>query len=269
MENLSYNYVENYLMEQQSKGIYWFFPDELRKKFDTSPNAIKKALQRLSEKNKIAKIRKEFYVIIPPEYSASGILPAPLYIDALMNFLKKNYYVGLYSAAALHGASHQQPQSFSVVTKLPFLRDIENKKIAIHFTIKKGWNKKDIEEKKTDTGYIKVSNKELTALDIVYFVNNVGGLNRVATILDELAEEINPDKLSETAKRYGQIASVQRLGFMLEHILNHKEKTEPLFHWLQSQIYYPVFLKAGKKTKEMVTGNRWKVIKNFTPESDL
>ncbi len=184
MENINYNYAENYLLERQSQGIYWFFPKELRKKFNASPNAIKKALQRLNAKNKIARIRKEFYVIIPPEYAGSGILPPSLYIDALMKFLKRDYYVGLYSAAALHGASHQQPQSFSVVTKLPFLRDIKNRKVSIHFTIKKSWNKKDIAEKKTDTGYIKISSPELTALDVVYFADNVGGLNRVATILD-------------------------------------------------------------------------------------
>lgn len=76
MENINYNYAGSYLLELQSRGIYWFFPEELRKKFNASSNAIKKALQRLGAKNKIARIRKEFYVIIPPEYVAMGILPA-------------------------------------------------------------------------------------------------------------------------------------------------------------------------------------------------
>ncbi|TAL59890.1 MAG: hypothetical protein EPN85_08450 [Bacteroidetes bacterium] len=269
MEIINYNYVENYLLAQQAKGIYWFVPDELCKAFQASPNAIKKTLQRLHAKKKVVRIRREFYVIIPPEYSATGILPASLYIHALMKFLKRDYYVGLYSAAALHGASHQQPQDFCVVTKKPFLRNIRNKKVVIHFAIKKEWDSKDVIEKKSDTGYIKVSSPELTALDVVYFQDNVGGLNRVATILDELAEEINSEKLTETAGRYGQIATVQRLGYFLEEVLQHKDKTEPLYNWLKKQVDYPVFLKAGKKIKRMNTNNRWKVIKNFSPESDL
>jgi len=268
-ESIHYNYAENYLQAQQAKGIYWFVPDELRKAFHASPNAIKKTLQRLHAKNKVVKIRRGFYVIIPPEYSATGILPASLYIHPLMQFLKRDYYVGLYSAAALHGASHQQPQDFCVVTKKPFLRNIRNKKIVIHFAIKKEWDNKDVIEKKSDTGYIKVSSPELTALDVICFQDKVGGLNRAATILDELAEEINPEKLAETAERYGQIATVQRLGYFLDDILQHKEKIEPLYNWLKNQVDYPVFLKTGKKTKEMSINNRWKVIKNFSPESDL
>jgi hypothetical protein len=37
------------------------------------------------------------------------MLPVYLFADDLMKSLKKNYYLGLYSAAAIHGAGHQQP----------------------------------------------------------------------------------------------------------------------------------------------------------------
>ena len=39
-----------------------------------------------------------------------------LWIDDLMRFHHVPYYVGLLSAAALHGAAHQQPQEFQVVS---------------------------------------------------------------------------------------------------------------------------------------------------------
>lgn len=263
------NYVETYLAGQQSRGIYWFVPDELEKAFGASPNAIKKALQRLRLKNKIAKIRNQFYVIVPAEYAASGILPPTHYIHALMKFLKRDYYVGLYSAAALHGASHQQPQRFCVITQKPFLRDIRSRKVAIRFAVKNKWDHKNIVEKKTDTGYIKVSSPELTALDLVCYQDKSGGLSSVATMLDELVEAIDPEKLAATAKGYGQIAIVQRLGYLLENVLDHKEKTEPMYRWLNDQMNYPVFLLAGKKIKKMSVHNRWNVIKNVSPVSDL
>jgi predicted transcriptional regulator of viral defense system len=60
-------------------------------------------------------IREGFYVIVPLEYASSGILPPEWFIDELMKFLRQPYYVGLLSAAAIHGAAHQQPQEFHVV----------------------------------------------------------------------------------------------------------------------------------------------------------
>lgn len=265
----SHNYIENYLDQQQSRGIYSFTTDELRGKFKTSPEALIKAIQRLKLKGKIAQVRKEFYVIVTPEYSHRGIMPTWNYADALMKYLKRDYYIGLLNAAAMHGAAHQQPQDFYIIMKKPPLRDIINKKAAIHFSVKKEWRKEDIIERKTETGYVKVSSPELTALDLVFFQDNIGGLSRLATLLDELAEAIDAKKLVKSAKHYGQITTAQRLGYMLENVLNNKEKTEPLFAWLKEQKYFPVVLQSGKKARNTRTNNRWRIIKNASPQSDL
>lgn len=77
-----------------------------------SDNAVKKALQRAKQKKGIALIRKEFYIIVPPEYRQLGILPPVLFIADLMRFLNRNYYTGLLNAAVFYGAAHQQPQEF-------------------------------------------------------------------------------------------------------------------------------------------------------------
>lgn len=265
----SYNYIENYLDQQQSRGIYSFSTDELRDKFKTSPRALIKAIQRLKLKGKIAQVRKEFYVIVTPEYSHRGIMPAWNYVDALMKYLKRDYYVGLLNAAAMHGAAHQQPQDFYVIMKKPPLRDIINKKTVIRFSIKKEWKKAEIIEKKTETGYVNVSSPELTALDLVFFQDSIGGLSRLATLLDELAEVIDAAKLVKAAKHYGQITTIQRLGYMLEKVLNNKEKADPLFDWVKEQKYFSTVLQPGKKARNSRTNNRWKIIKNASPKSDL
>ena len=263
------NYIETWIEQLQSEGRYSFTFSELKAQFPIAQEALKKSLQRLLYKGKVTRLRKEFYLIVPPEYNSKGILPTLFYVNDLMKFLKRDYYVGLLSAAMLHGAAHQQPQDFYIVTKKPYLRDIKNKKINIRFAIKKDWKKEDITERKTDTGYVKVASPELTALDIVFFSESIGGLNRVVTVLEELAETINPKKLAKVAAQYGQIATVQRLGYLMEKAISFRNKTEPLYRWFEKQTFYPVFLKAGKKSKNMKTKNRWKVIKNFTPQSDL
>ncbi|WP_406825564.1 type IV toxin-antitoxin system AbiEi family antitoxin [Pedobacter sp. KACC 23697] len=262
-------YLEDFINDLRSNGKYAFSLTEVRNKFAQSDEAIKKALQRLKKKKEIALIRNGFYVVITPEYRLKGILPPSLFVSELMKFLEKEYYVGLLNAAAYYGAAHQQPQSFSVITMKPTLRNINNDNLKINFYIKKEWAKSDIVQKKVDTGYIKVSSPELTALDLVNYFEQAGGLNRVATVLEELCESIDADKMLDIAKRYSPVTAVQRLGFLLEEILNIRDLTEPIKDYLKTVNYFPILLRPQKEKPEMVTGNDWKVVQNLEIETDL
>ena len=262
-------YLEDFINELRSNGRYAFSLPEVRSKFEQSDEAIKKALQRLKKKKEIALVRNEFYVVITPEYRSKGILPPSMFIEELMKFLQKDYYVGLLNAAAYYGAAHQQPQSFSVITIKPSLRNINNDILKINFYIKKEWAKSDIVQKKVDTGYINVSSPELTALDLVYYFGQAGGLNRVATVLEELCESIDANKLLDLAKRYSPITAVQRLGFLLEEILNMHDLSNPIKDYLKTVNYFPVLLRPQKEKPEMITGNDWKVVQNLEIETDL
>src|SRR5690606_2926897 len=158
-------------------GRYSFSLQEVRATFQQSDEAIKKAMQRLKRKKEIAQIRNEFYVIVTPEYRSKGTLPPSLFVSDLMKYLEKDYYVGLLNAAAYYRAAHQQPQSYSIITKRPSLRNIDTINLKINFHIKKDWSKEDVLQKKVDTGYINISSPELTALDLVNYFENAGGLN--------------------------------------------------------------------------------------------
>jgi predicted transcriptional regulator of viral defense system len=265
----NYAYLEDFINELRSNGRYAFSLPEVRNQFEQSDEAIKKALQRLKKKKEIALIRNEFYVVITPEYRSKGILPPSLFISELMKFLGKDYYIGLLNAAAYYGAAHQQPQSFSVITMKPSLRNINNDNLKINFYIKKEWSKNDIVQKKVDTGYINVSSPELTALDLVCYFDQVGGLNRVATVLEELCESIDANKLLDLSKRYSPITAVQRLGFLLEEILDMRDLSNPIKEYLKTVNYFPVLLRPQKEKTEMITGNDWKVVQNLEIETDL
>lgn len=264
-----YGYLEDFIKELRSNGRYAFSLPEVRNQFEQSDEAIKKALQRLKKKQEITLIRNEFYVVITPEYRSKGILPPSLFIADLMKFLGKDYYAGLLNAASYYGAAHQQPQSFSVITMKPGVRNINNDNLKINFYIKKKWDKEDIIQKKVDTGYINVSSPELTALDMVYYFNQTGGLNRVATVLEELCESIDADKMLDLAKRYSPITVVQRLGFLLEEILSMRNLSDPIKDYLKTVNYFPVLLRPQKEKPEMITGNDWKVVQNLEIETDL
>ncbi|WP_026707096.1 type IV toxin-antitoxin system AbiEi family antitoxin domain-containing protein [Flavobacterium frigidarium] len=265
----NYAYLEDFINELRSNGRYAFSLQEVRNQFDQSDQAIKKALQRLKKKKEIALIRNEFYVVITPEYRSKGILPPSLFISELMKFLEKDYYIGLLNAASYYGAAHQQPQSFSVITMKPSLRNINNDNLKINFYIKKEWSKEDIIQKKVDTGYINVSSPELTALDLVCYFDQAGGLNRVATVLEELCESIDATKLLYISKRYSPITAIQRLGFLLEEILDRRDLSDPIKEYLKTVKYFPVLLRPQKEKTEMITGNDWKVVQNIEIETDL
>ncbi|MGZ4097717.1 MAG: type IV toxin-antitoxin system AbiEi family antitoxin domain-containing protein, partial [Bacteroidia bacterium] len=195
----SHNYLEEYIIKIRSKGRYCFTWAEAKAAFNVSDKALNQSLYRLKAKKRIAQVRKGFYAIIPPEYSNRGMIPVHLFIDDLMHSLNKRYYVGLLSAAALHGAAHQQPMEYFVITEKPALRNIRNKKLKINFYVKKDWLDEDIIQKKTEAGYINVSSPELTALDLFYYQSNFG-INKIVTILKELGEVLKVSSLIKTAK---------------------------------------------------------------------
>lgn len=264
---ITYNYLEDYLNKVRSKGRYSFTWAEAKKQFDISDKALNQALYRLKAKKTVAQIRKGFYAIITPEYSTRGMIPANLFIDDMMKSLNKRYYIGLISAAALHGAGHQQPMEFFVVTEKPAMRGIKNKKLKINFYVKKQWLDEDIIQKKTEAGYINVSSPELTALDLFYYLDRFG-INKIVTILQELVDEIKIPNLIRTAKNYPQISAIQRLGFLLDKELNNERLSDPLLKIVNERKHQVVPL-ALNKGKEGAVDEKWKIICNIKVESDI
>ena len=262
---ITYNYLYKYLIEVRAQGRYSFTIEELKSQFNLSPNALNQILYRLKQKKEIALIRQGFYVIIPPEYSKQGIIPPYLYIDDLMKSLDKSYYVGLLSAAALHGAAHQQPTGYTVITQSPAPRSIG--KLNIIFFSKHEFLQDGIVNRKTPAGYINVSSPELTALDFLDYIHKFG-INRITTILQELSEEMKPSLLLKIAKQYPNTAAIQRLGYILDTVISSEKLSDALWKVLNERNFFPIPL-STQKDKKGETDNRWKIIKNMEIESDL
>jgi predicted transcriptional regulator of viral defense system len=260
-----YNYLGKYLTEIRAGGRYAFTLEALKSKFDLSYPTLKQNLYRLKLKKEIVQIRQGFYVIIPPEYSKQGMLPPYLFIDDLMKSLDKPYYVGLLSAAALHGAAHQQPMGYTVITQSPAPRSID--KLKIVFFSKQNFLQDGIIQKKTPAGYINVSSPELTALDFFDYLHKFG-VNRITTVLQELAEAMKPAPLLKIARQYSNTAAIQRLGYILEREIQETKLSDSLWKALNEKTCFPIPL-SPQKDKKGEMDNKWKVIKNTEIESDL
>ncbi|THV60824.1 hypothetical protein EZV76_00340 [Flagellimonas alvinocaridis] len=252
--------ISDYLYEIQAQGRYAVSLPELRERIGSNEMAITQKLHRLKKENKLAQVRKEFYVIIPPQYSHQGILPTTYYLDDMMKFLKREYYLGLYSAAALHGAGHQQPMQSQIVIQKPPLRDIKTKNQHLNFFTKSSWNNDWLEKKKTDAGYVQVSSPELTAMDLVYYHKQIGGLNRVISVLEELVENLKSSKLTAIAAA-SSLPTVQRLGYILEG-LSETKLAEGLSKLLSTKETNTAPLSLSHKNKEGFKDEKWNLIVN-------
>lgn len=187
MENLS---LSEWIKNSEVHGFNTFSFEKVRESFPhASEQSLFNSLYRQTIKKRIVSIYKGFYVIIPPQYAAKGIVPPIYYIDQLMEYLSKPYYISLLNAAELLGAAHQRPQRFSVMTVYPSSNVSKAKNNILEWIYRKDIPEKFLQTRNSETGTIRFSNPELTAIDLVQYEKHIGGLSRAATVLEELTEQ--------------------------------------------------------------------------------
>ena len=117
-------------------------------------------------------------------------------------------------------------------------------------------------------GIIKYSNPEFTAIDLVQFATNIGGYGRVATVLTELMEVVDINKIIEVVP-YTTTPALQRLGYLLENVLFEQEKADSLYNMLRDS---KTALKCVPLSTEQpaipAERNRWWVNPNINIEID-
>ncbi len=258
--------LPDYVNSLQAKGRYSFTKHEARQATKESESVLKLSLWRLAKKQRVRLIREGFYIIVPLEYAFPGILPPEWFIADLMKFLRQPYYVGLLSAAAIHGASHQQPQEFQIVVPEP-IRPIHVGGVSIRFFMKKHLRSSPTVEVKSPTGYLQASDPATTALDLVAYAGRLGGLDRVLTVLQELKERINDDMLVHAASKEKQLAIVQRLGWLLENS-GHSGTLNGLSEWLAKRNPRETPLDPSSPRRGFPRERRWRVIQNVTVEGE-
>lgn len=261
-------HARDYITMLAASGRYNFTSTEAKKALGVSTAAVKLALNRLAKQGLIASPARGFYVIVPPEYRSIKCLPADQFVPALMGQLGQLYYVGLLSAAQYYGAAHHRPQEFQVFLEKA-RRPIRCGAVHVAFMVRKRLKDVSTRSLNTPRGILLVSSPEATALDLLGYVQHAGGLNQVATVLSELVEQIDPEKLREAA-RHVPIGWAQRLGYLLEH-LGFDEKTVALkehvrAHAKQSTVLSP---QAPAKRARARRNKGWKLYVNVTVEAEL
>lgn len=257
--------IAQWVEHRKFRGFYTFSLDELKDDFSSfSSTYIATALNRLVRQKTIISPAKGFYVIIPTEYALTGVVAPTFFIDQMMELMKRKYYIGLLNAAEFYGAAHQRPQTFTVINTYPEIRSGERSNIRFAFISRKDIDDRYIVKHKSRLGTVNVSSAELTAIDLVANEEKVGGLNRVCSVLNDLVDSIDFNKVDNNIYSVYPISVYQRLGYILESILEKNSLADKVYTSLirlDGRIRKIPF-KSGKATEGYLSDNRWKVIEN-------
>jgi AbiEi antitoxin C-terminal domain len=179
--------------------------------------------------------------------------------------------MGLLSAAELLGASHQAVMEFQVVTdkRMPKLL-VGRSRVAFYYRKVVAAVSAGIEDRNTDTGRMRVSSVELTALDLLRYPRAGGSIDHVATVLSDLGGKIDPKKLGNLSASFER-SVVQRLGHLLERV-GHGDRSAPMFQarfdgkppaWVELDLS-----EAEIEPEPIERDLRWRVVVRRAPEVD-
>ncbi len=266
--------LSGYVSRLLSTGRTVFTSEEAQNALGVGRGAFLDAAERLQRRKALLRPRQGLYVIVPPQFAAWGAPPTAWYIDELMRFEGQAYYVGILKAAELHGATHQAVMEFQVVSakRLPKIR-AGRSLIVYYFRKDMAAVASGIEDRKTDTGIMKISSGALTALDLLRYPQASAGIDNVATVLADLGPKINADQLAALSVSVERTV-VQRLGHLLDH-LGHQNVTGPMLRALQARGTGPWTELDRTETRDpdlapepLDSDPQWRVIVRRTPVVD-
>jgi hypothetical protein len=172
-------------------------------------------------------------------------------------------------AAELHGATHQAVMEFQVVTdkRIP---KIHAGRSIISFVYRKDITSiaPAIVDHKTDTGRMKISSPELTALDLLRYAHVAGSLDSIASVLSDLGAKLRDAPLVALAPAFER-SVLQRLGYLLDFVKqadcanmlhDHLQKSRPL-PWVELEPH-----RRRARSKPVIERNaRWNLIVHRKP----
>jgi predicted transcriptional regulator of viral defense system len=182
-----------------------------------------------------------------------------------MKNMGRPYYVGLLSAAQIHGAAHHRPQVFQVVIQSRTVRPVRAGNVEIRFYGKGLFNCSQTEDVKSPTGLLKVSTPETTAWDVVRYFKAAGGLGNVITVLSELAEKLDAKKLRMAVVRHGDAVVAQRLGYLLDQA-GCPRLTKGLVDWVAGAPLRP--LDPAAPVSKATESRKWRLLINTQLEPE-
>lgn len=181
----------------------------------TSPNAADQIIRSLRQKGWIEKAGWGRYLLVPAEYGPDRI--GETSILALASHIVDPYWFAWSTAAQIHGLTTQYRwQIWVATTRQARRRELHDHRIDIVKVVEQ--RAFGIETVEKDGVALQVSDRERTLLDCVEKPKRAGGLGEVAMMISFARKDIDWQRLVAHARRFGNVAAVQRLGWLADRI---------------------------------------------------
>jgi predicted transcriptional regulator of viral defense system len=266
--------LQSYIKNIRKDGKRCFTILDITRQFHISHSHARVALHRLLKTGDVISPARGLYVIVPPEHQPHGSIPAEELVPLVMQYLGSNYYVALLTAGLFHGATHQKPSKFQVISDKRIKRPLTFGDVEIDFIYKKSISGLPTQDFTVSTGYLKVATPELVALDLLSYPNHAGGLNHIATVFSELIEKLDAVKLINLAKDINAEHQLQRIGYIIENIeVMDENHADVMINALAAHVlvrkqkYLPLASEIPKIGYPRC--KKWRIIENTEIESDL
>ncbi|MEY2931873.1 MAG: hypothetical protein RL033_2622, partial [Pseudomonadota bacterium] len=152
---------------------------------------VRAELRQLKADGKVVDPHRSFHVIVPADRRACGCLPPLALVPPLMQYLHESYYVALLSACELYGVRPPQEHPFQVMAKVT-RKPIECGEVHLQFLGRKDLEQTPLRAESSPRPALRVASPEATALELVGYANQCGGLVNIAAVLDELVSSLDP-----------------------------------------------------------------------------
>lgn len=179
-----------------------------------TPLAVRRQLEHLVDRVVRLPSRPSCFLIIPPEHRLRGAPPIANWLRDYYRLRQQPYYVGLLSAAAMHGSAQQAVQITQVITTVP-TRALDLGHVHIEFHVKRRLADTPLAQIKGLAAPLAVSSPEATALDLMSFQKSVGGVARASDVIAGLLQAMTAEGWRR-ALPLENTAVKQRMGYVLE-----------------------------------------------------
>ncbi len=269
-----YQQLSDWTIGLLSEGRLTFTIDEAMQSLGLDRGAFLDAAKQLQGQTCLVTPKTGFYVIVPPYYFNFGAPMPYMYIDELMNYENRRYYVALRKAAEYQGATHHGVMEFQVMTdKVMPMRNVGGTNIAFFFRNDFEVIESGVEVRQLKTGRLRISSPELTAYELLCYPRSIGTINNITTILVDLGEGMKARKLGVLSQSFKR-SIIQRLGYLLDW-LGYENLTESLQgvlgkiesnYWVELD---PHLTRHKEFAPDPVERNRkWRVVVRREPDPD-
>lgn len=255
-------------LDARQAGLRYVFTTAELAETGLAGSALYEGLRRQRRQGRVVSVgsQRGLWAIVPLEHRAMGAPPIAWMLDDAMAALAQPYYLGLRSAAEWYGATHYPLQVTQVMVPKQ-LRPLTVGRTRVRFIANRHVQATPTHVPPGLVVPFRISTAEATAMDLLRFAEQAGGITAVVTALAQMQGACEPAALRQVLEQLGDVPSAQRLGYCWERI-GATTLASVVAEWLGRRVIRRVALEPSATVVGEVT-RPWNVAVGTPPDIDL